>query len=183
MSQKKDFKKTKEQSKGFTLAELLVAMAIFSLIILIAGAIFVQSIRSGRIITGRAAAFDNVALTIEQIAREVRTGVDFPEAKRVGSGGGKFNQLEFTNYHNKEVVYRLETNSGAVQKSVNAGNFISITSSSVKITRLNFHIMGDSDGLPPRITIFIEAEGPFEAPLNLQTTVGARLIYYKPIEL
>lgn len=183
MLQKKDFKKTKEQSKGFTLAELLVAMAVFSLIILIAGAIFVQSVRSGRIITGQAAAFDNVALAIEQMAREIRTGVRFPQAEEVDRGGRSYPELKFTNYHGHKVAYRLINN--ILFKGTWEPDFdgVGITSSSVKITRLNFYIMGDSDKLPPRITVVIEAEGPFETPLNLQTTVGARLIYYRPMKL
>lgn len=172
--------KIESASRGFTIVELLVAMSVFSLIILIVGAIFVRSIRSERIVAGRAAAFDNVALAVEQIAREVRTGVKFPQAEGVSSGGGEFKWLEFTNYYNERVVYELVE--GAIKKSVNGGPLLSLTSSNVKITNLTFWIMGKGDNLPPRITIIVKAEGPFELPFNLQTTVGARLIYYKPIQ-
>lgn len=163
-------------SRGFTVIELLVAMSVFSLIILISGAIFVRSIRSERIVAGRAAAFDNVALVVEQIAREVRTGIRFPQAEGAPS---RVDWLEFTNYHNERVVYRLERE--AITKSINFASSLSLTSSNVKITNLGFWIMGAGDNLPPRITIIVEAEGPFASPFNVQTTVGARLIYYKPI--
>lgn len=170
--------KQKRKDLGFTLAELLAAMAVFSLVILIAGAIFTQSIRSSRIIASRAAAVDNVSLAIERIAREIRTGVEFPQAVGIDAGGRSYPELEFINYHDRRVAYRLINNAifkGAWNPDSDG---LRITSDNVRITKLNFHIMGE----PPRITIMIEAKGPpLETPLNLQTTVGARLIYYRPI--
>lgn len=166
---------------GFTIIELMVAMGLFITVISVIISLFLQSSRAERVVAKRAAAIDNVALVVEQIAREVRTGFGFPII--ADPGGRKLSELRFTNYRGQKVVYRAR--SGAIEKSIDDGIIFSVlTSGNVKINRLDFLVMAKSvDGaknLTPRITIIAKAEGPFESPFNLQTTISSRLIYFQP---
>ena len=64
-------------TKGFTLVELLVAMALFSILMAIAAGGFVRALRSEREVSAMMAAESNVKLALEQMAREMRTGYLF----------------------------------------------------------------------------------------------------------
>ncbi len=175
----------KKKLEGFTLMELMIALGIFVIVIIVVVSIFIHSVKINRTISKRIAAIDNVSLVVEQIAREIRTGVRFGQLDGLGTGqirniDGKFGDgFSFVNYKGETVNYQLDD--GVIKKRVKLGDnmihdFLPITSANVKINRLIFL----SSFQPPRITIVVEASGgPFAKPLNLQTTVGARLIYYK----
>lgn len=163
---------------GFTLIELMVAMGLFLTVTTLIVSFFIQSSRAERAVAGRVSAIDNVALAIEGIAREIRTGSGFQTVS--DPGGRRVDSLAFTNYRGESVVYRL--NNASIEKSVNGGlSFMKLTSGSVKIVNLSFWMLQKStDGaksFPPRITIVSQAQGPFEGSFNLQTTVGSRLAY------
>ncbi len=72
-------KKQNSTLTGFTLIELIVAFGLFSIIMAVASGGFVQVIRSYRIATALTATNDSMALTMEQVAREMRTGYNFCE--------------------------------------------------------------------------------------------------------
>ncbi len=166
--------------RGFTLIELIVAMGLFLTVTTLIVSFFIQSSRAERAVAGRVSAIDNVALAIEGMAREIRTGSGFQAVS--DPGGRKVGNLAFTNYHGQSVVYRLMNTS--IEKSTDGGlSFMKLTSESVKIVNLSFWIFQRSaDGakvFPPRITIVSQAQGPFEGSFNLQTTIGARLVYVR----
>ncbi len=167
----------KKKLEGFTLMELMIALGIFVIVIIVVVSIFIHSVKINRTISKRIAAIDNVSLVVEQIAREIRTGVRFGQIREIDGKVGE--GFSFVNYKGETVNYKLS--GGVIKKRVRLGDnmihdFLPITSANVKINRLIFL----SSFQPPRITIVVEASGgPFAKPLNLQTTVGARLIYYK----
>jgi prepilin-type N-terminal cleavage/methylation domain-containing protein len=168
------------RQSAFTLIELMISLGLFSMVIVVITSLFIQTVKAERLVTNRVAAIDNVALAIEQIAREIRTGVKFKE--QGNKDGIETDELEFTNDNAERVRYRL--NNGAIEKSVGGDDdFLPITSSSIEIDKLVFRIMSEPGNFPPRITVIIRAKGPkglFELPLNLETTIDARLIYYQP---
>lgn len=169
------------KKRGFTLIELMVAMGLFATVLTFIVSLFLQSVRAERVVAKRAAAIDNVSLAVEQMAREIRTGSNFPSVP--ANGEQKSNTLSFTNYKGEKVIYRLMGD--VIEKRTNDGaDFLPLSSQNVKIKRLDFWMMDkSSDGLKrftPRITIIVQAEGPFESPFNLQTSVGGRLLYFTP---
>lgn len=151
--------------EGFTMIELLVAMGLFSIVVSIASATFVQSLRAQRQIVALMAANDNAGLALEQIVREIRTGKEF---STVGTS------LSFINYLNESVTYNL--NGQAIER-----NNKPITASSVKVHYLNFALFGEDvdDGKSTRVTIALGISAPGlleEFITNLQTTVSARTL-------
>jgi prepilin-type N-terminal cleavage/methylation domain-containing protein len=74
---KNPYRRQKNNKKGFTLVEVLVAMGIFAIVVAIATGGFVSSLRTQRQVASLISAQSNASLVLEQIAREVRTGFLF----------------------------------------------------------------------------------------------------------
>lgn len=161
-------------NKGFTLVELLVSIGLFSVITSIAVGGFVGVLRSERQAAGLLAANSNVSLSIEQMAREMRTGHRFCTLRSC-----LLSELNFENARGENISYRLEN--GAIERQVNAGVYQKITADNVDVKYLKFYLQGREvgDGEQPRITIALgvssKEPGLSGNIANLQTTVSARL--------
>lgn len=167
---------------GFTIVELLIAMTLFTALIGITSGVFIQSLRTQRNLTAFIAANSNASLTIEQIAREARTGKDFCVGANSPcvTDAGVYKELIFTNAKNEKVKYELSAQ--AIRRSVNAQTPIPITADNVNVQTLSFYMSGNQpgDGKNARITMVLKvgAAGiPFsESVINLQTTVTTRTL-------
>lgn len=173
-------------TSGFTLAELLVAIGLFSVVVTIAMGGLVQAMRTQHQVAALIAADNNASLALEQMAREVRTGYSFCHQDSNcytppdGDGFMTTSALDFTNAEGQAVVYSLAD--GILEKSVKGGASQQITSRSVIIKYLTFILHGNlpDDGWPPRITILMGVSTPVTgvsgSVVNLETTVSARQI-------
>ena len=159
--------------KGFTIVELLIAMALFVIIISIASGAFINSLRTQRATVALVAANSNASLALEQMAREMRTGKDFSQSAA--------QEITFTNANGESATYQWNNISGAVEKKTGSGSFKRITADNVLVKNLNFRIFNGSlaDPYPPRITVVLQvapANIPFiDSTVDLETTVSARL--------
>lgn len=161
--------KFRQNMAGLTMIELVVAVSIFSLVVVMVVGIFVLAIATQRHITALRNVDDNIRFTIELMAREIKTGKNF---------GSSASLISFINARGESVIYRLNAN--AIEKSTDGGtNYSNVTSPEVTINYLNFYLMGQAvgDGLEPRITITIGATsqvGNRSANLKVQTTISQR---------
>jgi len=160
-----------KNQKGYMLIELIVAMTLFVAVFSIVAASFVTALRTQRDIVSFVAANDNVSAAMEQMSREIRTGVNFI----IRPNG----ILDFTNARGERIRYRLHA--GRIERAVGDGEgnvFASITASNVRIARLNFL---QSANLPPRFTISVRAKligrGLEDISLDLQTTISPRILF------
>jgi len=71
------FEQKQKMQRGFTLIELIVAFGIFAILVTIASGSFVRSLRIQRVSLQLMAVNDNMAITLEQMTREMRTGYNF----------------------------------------------------------------------------------------------------------
>lgn len=179
---------SRNNTRGFTILELVVAIGLFSIILTIAVGGFVRVLRTQREAAALLGANSAASLALEQIAREVRTGHFFcngeetPGCDCVDSGSCVLSRdIWFVNAEGRLVIYRLLD--GVIERSIDGNvNFEPITPSNVFVDHLFFAFFGNrrSDGFPPRITISlgagIHAAGTGRGIINLQTTVSARLI-------
>lgn len=191
------------KNSGFTVIELIVAMTIFVILMSIAVGGFVHLLKSQRVVAALMIANDSASLTLEQMAREMRTGYNFCITP--------FGKLEFVNAIRNEVVrYRL--NNDAMEKGVSGisgGDFSTcsdsddswfvykkLTADNVKISDFNIKACGknispvfllDSCGsggnnYPPRITVSLSITSAepdvkkLEIYVPIQTTVSSRWI-------
>ncbi|MEK7169632.1 MAG: prepilin-type N-terminal cleavage/methylation domain-containing protein [Patescibacteria group bacterium] len=172
---------------GFTLVELIVAIAVFLSVVTVASGIFIRSFRTQRLVTDMMAIQSNSSLALEQIMREIRLGYDF-EICNLGTcspdpAGGFGDSLKFTRIRGAtpvSVIYEWDqTNFGV--KRTEGTSFSLLTASGVKVNKLSFYLFPRTDILAPwRISLFMNVgsrtESAPENTVNLETTVSARIL-------
>lgn len=181
-----------DRNNGFTLAELVISVGLFTILMSIAVGGFIQAMRNQRMIISLMAINDGMSLTMEQMAREIRTGYNFctknyPITTLSECNSLDNSEIQFVNAKNQVVRYRL-SNSG-IEKGIGeeiGGGFIynKITADNVDVKNLNFRLSGNNanDNYPPRITVGVSfsSNSPDVKKLNIsidaQTTISARII-------
>lgn len=157
--------------RGFTVVELIIAIGLFIALFGIVSGSFINALRTERQIIALAAANDGAQSSMEQMAREIRTGANFDLRFDFRSEG----DLIFTNYKGESITYRL-TNEG-IERGV-AGVFKEVTADNVKIKELKFIICDPNDCRTPRVSIALAvaaADPSLSAIVSyMQTTVSAR---------
>lgn len=180
--------------KGFTLIELIIAIALFSILVGIAAGGFTSALRTQRQVAALISAQSNASLTLEQMARELRTGYLFchdvsgnPTCTCTGGAGPNSTLAcdNFIDFHNSETAdVNYELTNGALERSENGGALQPITAANVSVQYLTFRLFGSAEGdhWNPRITVSMGVAPSSTDPavsntiLNLQTTVSARAI-------
>lgn len=168
-----------ESHGGFTILEMMVSLAIFSVIIVIAAGGFIRALRTERQVSAYMNVNSSISLFLEQVAREVRTGQDFCVN---GNNCASPSDISFLNPSGKRISYCLDR--GSIKRSVDSdcGSGQRITGENILVKYLTFVITGNgaSDGAPPRVTIILGATSQkqfqLDYELNLQTTVSGRVL-------
>jgi len=166
--------------RGFTIVELLVSIAIFSLVTSFGVTVFVRSLRAQRSVVALISANDNASLAIEAVAREIRRGRDFSGDNGADSSDSK--TLRFFNAEQHEVIYRFEVTNGehALTRSDNGSNYFPVTAKNIVVEEGTFAIRNTSNGRPslPRVTIAMRIGSPDRdiqgATTQIHTTVSSR---------
>lgn len=160
--------------KGFTIVELLVSIAVFTLITSFGVTVFIRSLRAQRSVVSLMAASDNASLAIEAIAREVRRGRDF-SANAFGT------DLRFFNAEQKEVIYRFDGSLQAITRSENGTGFFPVTAKNVVVENARFAVKNtDASGhqILPRITLSVKLGAKdrdiTDVVTEISTTVSSR---------
>lgn len=162
------------KNRGFTLIELIISFSIFVILVSLAAAIFTQTLRTQKVVGDLSVAMNNVSFATEQMAREIRTGIQFSDVS------GEVEVIQFTNARDERVSYKkLGNGIGRCVGDCTADiNYELITSPEAQIKTLRFILNGSQrgDGAAPRITIITSVAGPKGIDVNLQTTISARVI-------
>ncbi len=177
-------------STGFTLVELLVSIALFSIFVGISIGGFVSALNTQKQVTGLLAVQGNASEAIEEMTRDMRTGYLF--CHDAGSGtptstcgctvtgsGWDCSALTYINALGQSISYSLV--SGALQKNIN-GTAQPVTGNNVNVKYLNFFLFGNTEGdnWPPRVTVAIGVAASSTNPalqqsvVHFQTTISAR---------
>lgn len=165
---------------GFTLVETLVAIGLFGIVISIAVGGFVRALRTEAEIMSMVSANANASLSLEQMAREIRTGFNFTDTDCDPSSNKNCQTLSFTNANGDNVEYSLA--GGIIQKKTGSGDSQPLTANNIVVQYLIFHLQGEKsgDGWPPRITISLGVTPAKNlgdiSTTRLQTTISARQI-------
>ncbi|MDP2695676.1 MAG: type II secretion system protein [bacterium] len=170
---------TGDRKRGFTLIELLVAMGLFVIVLSITSAIFIRGLRSQKVITSLIAVNDNASLSLEQMAREIRTGICF-KVSDIDGENWLGNKLEFINARGESVAYDFAVG-GLIDRIVDGASAY-ITSDDVVIRRLEFVLQWplNDDDKQVRVTIMLSVGARAEQlqafVTNIQTTVSPRIL-------
>ncbi len=170
--------------RGFVLVELMIAIGVFIVVATIAVGGFARSLRTIRQNAALVSASGNTSLALEQMTREMRTGVDFCTN---GQTCSLPDSLSFKNAKGDSITYSLADGIILRTCAVDTGTCdgdpgeYPITPSTTIIKSLSFSTLGTEpgDNYQPRITITVgvsaKEAGLSSSVTTLQTTVSSRL--------
>jgi len=197
----------RDQCRGFTLIEMLVSVALFSVLILITVAIFQAVTQGQRHVIAAQNVQETVYFALEVMSKEIRTaygahsgspcaddgtgsfgGIGYYKTFNVeGNSSDQGSELWFRNKDNQCVRYFLENDSGVSRLKIQRDSQeYFITPDDIEVHDLDFYIVDDRaddfHSLQPRVTIkmTVEAADPQSRttrPVELETTVSSR--YYE----
>lgn len=189
-----------KNNKGFTLIEMMVSVAIFSIVLVVAlGAILtiLDSNRKARTLTE---VMNNLNFSMEMITRSLKTGVE-PNVHSV-SGEDILHVtaivLEEQGFNREKTRYQLQFDGerGYIAQCVNLdydtntcpdSSWIPITSELVDIDRFDFTVSGIADFNQPRTQLFVSGtvriNEKISSSFSIQTTVSQRKLNLDGSEL
>lgn len=187
----KIFKKIQNE-KGIGLVELVVAVAIFSLVMLAATGIFINAMKAQKAIIAKQNVANNMRYVMEFMAKEMRMAqVPANSDLTFNDGAGVPSKLDGTTVDSinfyitaalTPVTYLLDNEK--VKRKLGAGGNEPISSEEILITGLSFKINSwyiSPDTVPnprpaPLITIFMKAKAKNGAggEVELQTSIAPR---------
>ena len=154
---------------GFTIIEMLISLAIFSIVMIIAVGSLVSIVDANRKARTQHAVLDNVDAVVELMSREIREGTGYYFASTT--------EFEFTNVNGVQVVYRLNNN--AVERSIDGGAFEVMTANSMEVDALEFVELDSSFADPvDKVQIIMKGIAGLgtraSSEFSVQTMVGQR---------
>jgi len=182
-----------DMKRGFTLIEIMTAMAIFSVVVVISMGSILAVFDLNRKSESVKSAMDNLNLAIESMAREMRFGSMYscsptlpttlpPPLQDCADIDGE-ESIAFRNTDRTRTIVYRKFGSG-IQKSLDAGaTFAPVTSPEITINDLKFYVLGTStygsgDREQPRIIIKIRGiagtKSNSQTDFTMQTMVSQR---------
>lgn len=182
----KIFFKKYSNEKGISLIELVVAVSVFSLVVLAATGIFINSMKAQRIILAKQNVAENMRYTMEYMIKEIRMAKINPTATltfertagiQLDDSNSPSDTIRFINSNNAEITYSLIGD--AIKRDDGSGTFQPVSSDEVRITGLSYTLnnWNLANGPAPLITILIKAEAlnGVGGTMELQTSVAPRI--------
>lgn len=164
--------------KGFTLVEMIVAIFVFSVVMVVSTGALVSIIGANRKAQSVKSVMNNVAFSLDSMTRALRVGTDYHcDGSSCSRDGG--DSLAFTDVDGREVEYRLNSTTDQIEREIDGGGFQALTAPEVTVDRLMFYVDGvDSEG-QPRVLIVVSGRagvGRSETTFDIQTLVSQRTL-------
>ena len=185
------FKNEYTRSRGFTLIEMLVSVALFSIVMTIVAAAYLNLLNLDR----QAKATNDVSASLnfvtDTMARLIRTGTNYACNGVAGTNcaygaGGPQSTFSFKDDQGNTVTYSLDTNAHQIMECYDRGSGCTpnpINDPRINISTLNFYVqgVGAGDSSQPQVTFVIQGSvnvDPSHAPVNftIQTSATQRQI-------
>ncbi|MFH1048677.1 MAG: prepilin-type N-terminal cleavage/methylation domain-containing protein [Patescibacteria group bacterium] len=180
-----------QNENGIGLVELVVAVSIFSLVMIAATGIFISAIKAQKAIIAKQNVANNMRYAMEFMAKEIRMAqipvnpdLTFNDGDENNDGtfltvkDGNFSRISFENGSGNTVLYKFDSANKKILRKEGAVAEQPISSDEISITGLVFKINDwDITGGPaPFITIFMKAKSKsgVGAEIDVQTSVSPR---------
>jgi prepilin-type N-terminal cleavage/methylation domain-containing protein len=178
--------------RGFTLVELIVAIALFGLVMIMALSTLLSVTNNNRTAQTSREALDNIDFALDDIIREARLGKNYHCDVAAGAVGAPqdcispASSFALTRLDTNDIVqYAIVTTGGrsTITKQVTSGGMVGpvqiLTSDGVNISLLKFLVTGsgEKDGKQARALIALRAtikDDKVARDINLQTTISQR---------
>ncbi len=175
----------KRKSAGFTLFEIIVAIGLFTVLVVAVITLMTKITDAQKKVTGVQAVQDNVRFSLELMTKEMRTGRSFAAYSSCGQGISFITaQGQRRVYYLDSVAQQLLRMAGPQSMDITAcASAVPFTASEVTIDRVGFLLRGTAAGASdgqPTITVSLSVRSKntklqLESLMNLQTTVVSRL--------
>lgn len=175
------------KTKGFTLIELMVSVAIFTIVMTIALGALLSITAAERKAETIKAVINNLHFALDSMSRSIRTGTNYNCDSSGGDCASGGTRLSFLDAQGRTVTYCRGNGSAcnalgtSLLQSTGSG-FVEITSSEVKINNFAFYVKGAplGDNLQPRVTITLSGvvmlnTSTQQSAFDIQTTITQRL--------
>lgn len=174
-----------KNSAGFTLVEMLVVCAVFSIIIMAISGVFVSAIRTQKYSLVTQQLLNQTSYSMEYMSRSLRmakknTGTTLCSAVPIGQNYTKTaTGIAFLDAQNRCKSFWISSQLFDDDSSRNPVT-LPLTSSNISVNSFNINLSGESqvDTLQPRVTFFLELEGQgvsgTKPKIRIQTTVSQR---------
>lgn len=182
--------------KGFSLVEIMVAVALFSVVMTISIGSLLSLVEANRKAQALNSVINNLNFALENMSRNIRVGNTYhcdistfvppnlDTTQNCSNGGVLFafegNQGDITD-STDQVVYRFVNS--RIEKSIDGGTtFIPITAPEVTINEMKFYTVGTTRGdtSQPRVVMTIQGTAGVssraQTSFNLQTTISQRVL-------
>ena len=186
------------QRSGFSLIEILVALGLFAFVSTAATAGLLTLLDASAKAQTLRLAMDNLAFTLDNMSRNIRTGNDYycRQTEFTGNGTPSFGTvsgdctngqvLAFTDVEVDERVYYRLANGQIDRHKATEDKWIPVTANNINIDELLFTVAGsddrnNSDYKQPTVTIWIRgtvgsANANTKSEFKIQTTVTQRIL-------
>ena len=179
--------------KGFTLVEILVAVAIFVAVVSVASSLFVQAIRGQRRSLAYQELLDQTSYVMEYMSRSIRMarrddecatpGFNYATSVIVAIPGAEC--LHFKNYKDECQYFCLDGVSKKLMIATStppmapvAADFTDLTSPDLTVSSFNINGQGWEKGSPdnsqPLVIISFKIEGREGVKIEIQTSISQR---------
>ena len=182
----------KNKNSGFTLVEMMVAIAVFSVVMVTAMSALLNIIDANNKARAIKVAVDNVSFALEGISKDMRMGTEYKCLDDSGvitpcsSTGNSGIQYQKSDAGGNVIIvrYLFVASSGLVkgkiQKEINSDGFHDITSSEVNILKMKFYVLNANDNTKqPRMIMTLTGEAgvkdKIKTDFDLQTSVSQRV--------
>jgi prepilin-type N-terminal cleavage/methylation domain-containing protein len=188
------------KKRGFTLIEMLVAVALFAIVMVVCVSSLLALTAANRKVHALQSVMDNLNVTLDGMVRDIRMGSTYDGSGACASnsgapkdctGGGT--QFSYEPYGNGPsgipTVYRLNAVSGQIERSKNGGVFEAITSPEVVINNMQFYVVGTNRGcsvnpcdtIQPKVVIVLKGTAPVlnakaNTTFHIQVTAEQRVL-------
>jgi len=184
--------------RGFTLIEMMVAVTIFSMVLLMGVGSILVIVDANRKAQSLKSAMNNLNFTLETISRNVRVGTNYHCAQNIPNGVAAGNPRDCTGEPelalesqygspstvNDQLIYSWDEGDQAIYRQTlgPSGPRVRLTAEEVKITAMTFYVDGaqsSSDGVQPRVLMRIAgyAEvGGIRSDFHMQTGITQRIL-------
>lgn len=158
--------KSNYNKKGFTLIEMLVSVAIFSIVLMVAMGAILTIIDANKKAQTLSSIMNNLNFSVDSITRTIKTGVD----PVLVSNSITVDAIDLTrnDFARRKITFTRQTTKdgkGRIVRKIDDGPPVPITAPEIDITKLSFQLIGASD--PPS-----NAAAPFDQPRTLLSLEG-----------
>jgi prepilin-type N-terminal cleavage/methylation domain-containing protein len=176
-----------KKNSGFSVVELLVAVALFATVVAVVGNIFLVSLLGQRRFLAQEEIFEQASFLSEYMSRSLRMARKEMSAPACLSANGlnyektrSGNGIKFLNSQNVCQEFFLDTGSRRLKEN-KAGTEQFLTAADVEGLAFSLNLLGENqtDSLQPRVTFFLRLRSKASKPelqpvLDIQTTVSQR---------